>query len=228
MPTLASRSASSRRTQEERSHATQSRIIRSALRLLEKKGIQGANLQDIARGARVTLGALQHHFGSRHALMERLIDEVMAPLSDDSSVWPSPALPLEERAKAFVQAAWNSMYGAPSYVAAWSLFFGCKASPELFARIGAGRARNDPIFFDRFVEHFPEVAASYPNPRHCAGLVFASLRGMGVLNVFAVSPEEIDGQLEMLSWMIVQAGTPAKSGRATAREPAGKSRKRAA
>jgi len=210
MNTLSERSparrAPVRRTQEARSDETRRRIVQSAMRLLHKKGFRAANLQDIARGAKVTLGALQHHFANRQILMERLIDEVMAPLSDDGVVWPSADLPLEERARVFVCVAWEKIYGVPSYIAAWSLFFGCKGSPELFEQIDANRARSDPVFFARFVSYFPEIEARHPNPRQFAGFVFASLRGMGIFDLFEVEQEEIDGQLEVLVQVIVQAG----------------------
>ena len=68
-------------------------------------------------------------------------------LSDDGVVWPSGSLSLAERARAFVRVARETIYGAPSYVAAWSLLFGWKASPGLFAGIDANRARSDPVFF---------------------------------------------------------------------------------
>lgn len=195
-----------RRTQEERSDATRRRIIQSAMRLLHKKGFRATNLQDIARGARVTLGALQHHFASRQVLMERLIDEVMAPLSDDGVVWPPLDLPLESRAREFVRLAWETIYGVPSYVAAWSLYFGCKSSPELFARIDAHRASSDPVFFARFISCFPEIEAQHPNPQQFAGFVFASLRGIGMFSLFDVAAEETNGQLDVLVSVIVQAG----------------------
>jgi AcrR family transcriptional regulator len=199
-----------RRTQEERSDATRRRIVQSAMRLLHKKGFRATNLQDIARGAKVTLGALQHHFANRQVLMERLIDEVMAPLSDDGVVWPPANLALEDRAREFVRLAWHTIYGVPSYVAAWSLFFGCKASPELFARIDANRAKSDPVFFGRFITCFPEIEASHPYPQQFAGFVFASLRGMGVFDLFDIAQEEIDGQLEILVQIIAQAGTASR------------------
>lgn len=205
----ARRAATTRRTQEERSDATRRRIVQSAMRLLHKKGFRATNLQDIARGAKVTLGALQHHFTNRQVLMERLIDEVMAPLSDDGVVWPPVGLPLEERAREFVRLAWQTIYGVPSYVAAWSLFFGCKATPELFDRIDAQRERSDPVFFERFITCFPEIQTNHPKPQQFAGFVFASLRGMGIFNLFDVAPEEIDDQLEVLVQIIVQAGFPA-------------------
>ena len=197
-----------RRTQEERSDTTRRRIIESAMRLLHKKGFRAANLQDIARGAKVTLGALQHHFSSRQVLMERLIDEVMAPLSDDGVVWPPLELALEERAREFVRLAWQTIYGVPSYVAAWSLFFGCKATPELFMRIDAARASSDPVFFARFVSCFPEIEANHPHPEQFAAFVFSSLRGMGMFQLFEAAREELDGQLDVLARVIAQAGLP--------------------
>jgi AcrR family transcriptional regulator len=200
------RQSARRRTQEERSDATRRKIIQSAMRLLQKKGFRAANLQDIARGAKVTLGALQHHFSSRQILMERLIDEVMAPLSDDGVVWPPLELPLEKRAGEFVRLAWETIYGVPGYVAAWSLYFGCKSSPELFARIDANRASSDPVFFARFLSCFPEIGAQHPNPQQFAGFVFASLRGVGMFSLFDVAQSETDGQLEVLVSVIVQAG----------------------
>jgi AcrR family transcriptional regulator len=128
-PTLQRRE---RTPQNERVEATQRKIIDSALQLLREEGFKSATLQAIARGADVSLGALQHHFESRDALMERLVDEVMAPLGDQGSVWPDQTLPVRERAQQFVSRAWGNIFGAPNYVAAWSLFFGCKSTPALF------------------------------------------------------------------------------------------------
>ncbi|WP_322788541.1 TetR/AcrR family transcriptional regulator [Paraburkholderia oxyphila] len=201
------RRARQRRTQEERSDETRRRIVQSAMLLLHKKGFRAANLQDIAQGAKVTLGALQHHFSNRQVLMERLIDEVMAPLSVDGVVWPPLDLPLEKRARQFVHLAWEKIYGVPSYVAAWSLFFGCKATPELFARIDANRASSDPIFFARFITCFPEIETNHANPQQFAGFVFATLRGIGVFGLFDVAQDETKGQLEVLIQVIIQAGS---------------------
>jgi AcrR family transcriptional regulator len=206
LKTESTRRVATRRTQEERSDATQKRIIQSAMRLLHKKGFRAANLQEIARGAKVTLGALQHHFASRQVLMERLIDEVMAPLSDDGVVWPPLDLPLEERAKEFVRLSWETIYGAPSYVAAWSLFFGCKATPDLFARIDATRANSDPVFFARFVSCFPEIKSNHSDAEQFAAFVFASLRGMGMFHLFDIPKSDLDGQLSVLAQVIAQAG----------------------
>jgi len=196
-----------RRTQSERSEATQRDIIASALRLLEQGGYQEASLQEIARGAGVTLGAVQHHFGSKQVLMERVVDAVMAPLAALGEAWPPEAaqLPLAERAQTFVWRAWRTVYARPSYLAAWSLFFGSKATP-LRERIDAHRAQHDPQYFARFVALFPEVAQHQTQPQDVAAVVFAALRGLAVMRLFHVDEAASRAQLEVIVQMIVQAG----------------------
>lgn len=195
--------------QAQRVQATQQKIIDSALHLLHTEGFKGATLQAIARGAQVSLGALQHHFDNRDMLMQRLVEEVMQPLSDQGSVWPSPSLALSERAQAFVQRAWAQIFGQPHYQAAWSLFFGSKASPALFASIDKHRSAVDEVFYAQFLAVFPEIAAHHPHPLGFAIQVFASLRGAGVLEVFAVQSAERQGLLDALAHSIAQAAQPA-------------------
>lgn len=195
-----------RTPQSERVENTQQKIITAALQLLAQEGFKGATLQAIARRAEVSLGALQHHFDSREALMERLVQAVMEPLSDQGSVWPEKTLPLNERAHHFMERAWGNIFGADNYQAAWSLFFGCKATPALFARINELRHHVDQVFYSRFLDTFPEIQAHHHDPKGVAAMVFAALRGAGVLELFTVSPAERDGALQVLTSTIIQAG----------------------
>jgi AcrR family transcriptional regulator len=194
-----------RTPQHERVEATQRKIIDSALHLLRNEGFKSATLQAIARGANVSMGALQHYFESRDALMQRLVDEVMEPLSDQGSVWPDKTLPLRERAEEFVSRAWTHIFGAPNYLAAWSMFFGCKSTPALFERIDAHRGEVDQIFYARFLDVFPELKERHPHPQGVAVVVFSSLRGAGVLELFSVDPAEKEGSLQALVELIVHA-----------------------
>jgi len=78
---------------------------------------------------------------------------------------------------------------------------GC--SPEL-TRTAPAQIQS---FFGRFTTYFPELEARHPKPQQFAEFVFASLRDMGMLDLFEVSQEEVDGQLDVLVQVIVQAGT---------------------
>ncbi|WP_321815263.1 MULTISPECIES: TetR/AcrR family transcriptional regulator [unclassified Paraburkholderia] len=209
--TSPSRRAGTRVPQAERIEATQRKIIESAQRLLREEGFKSATLQAIARGAQVSMGALQHHFESRDALMERLVDEALAPLGGRDgagNVWPDPALPLRERAQFFVEQSWAHIYGATSYVTAWSLFFGCKGTPSIFDRIETKRTVEDARYFTMFVEAFPELREHHPYPKGFATSVFATLRGAGVFELFDVSITERHEELQALVETIVRACLP--------------------
>lgn len=193
-----------RTPQSERVEVTRRKIIDAALTLLREEGFKSATLQAIARRAEVSLGALQHHFESRDVLMERLVVEVMAPLGDQGGVWPDPALPVSERAQQFVERAWHNIFGVPNYQTAWSLFFGCKAIPSLFARIENYREEVDRGFYAQFFSTFPELKA-HPHPQGVASVVFSSLRGAAVQELFTVDVTEKEGSLEVLAELIAGA-----------------------
>jgi len=207
MPSKVERSTSRRRTQA-RSEETRRRIINSALRLMQKVGFHKTNLQEIARGAKVTLGAVQHQFGNRQLLMETVVDEVMAPLAATGTGWPQDAasLPLAQRAHEFVRLAWERVYAPPSYVAAWSLFFGCKATP-LLKRIDAHREKIDPLIFAHFVKVFPEISKRHQQPEDFAAVVFAALRGLAVMRLFTFDEQANAQQLDVIAKIIVDAGS---------------------
>lgn len=192
--------------QTERVESTQRKLIDAALQLLHEEGFKGATLQAIARKAEVSLGALQHHFKTRDALMERLVQEVMEPLSARGSVWPPHQLPLPERAHDFVQRAWANIFGTPHYQAAWSLFLGCKSSPALFVHINAQRVEVDHGFYRQFLQTFPEIGQYHPDPQGVATTVFAAFRGAGVLEFFDVTTAERQAFLHTLADTIAQAG----------------------
>jgi AcrR family transcriptional regulator len=206
--TATSQPPRTRTPQSERIEATQRKILESAQRVLREKGFKSATLRAIAQGAEVSIGALQHHFESRDVLMARLVGEAMAPLSDDGDVWPDRTLALRERAETFVEQAWKQIFGASTYLTAWSLFFGCKATPSIFGQIDAKRAIDDRTFFLRFSATFPELLEHHPYPKGFTASVFATLRGMGVFELFDVSGAERRKELQALAETIVRACCP--------------------
>lgn len=139
--------------------------------------------------------------------MERVVDEVMAPLAAIGDAWPADAaqMPLEKRARAFVRQAWERVYAPPSYVAAWSMFFGCKTTP-LFQRIDEHRETHDPLYFAQFIAIFPEIASTQAQPEDFAAVIFAALRGLALMRLLKADDKAADRQLEMIADMIVRAG----------------------
>jgi len=66
-----------KRTKEEAAKTRQD-LLDAALQVFSRQGYQAARLQDIAKAAGVTRGAIYHHFGSKAELFNSLMDEASA------------------------------------------------------------------------------------------------------------------------------------------------------
>jgi len=71
-----------RRTKEE-AEATRARILDAAEREFHNNGVSGTSLEDIARAAGVTRGAIYWHFRDKAALFEAMMDRVVLPLETE-------------------------------------------------------------------------------------------------------------------------------------------------
>lgn len=65
-----------RSRREDYSESTRSALVDSAVELFTKRGYAGTSLDEIARRARVTKGALYHHFSGKQAIFEAAFDAV--------------------------------------------------------------------------------------------------------------------------------------------------------
>ncbi len=64
------------------SESTRSALVESAVELFTKRGYAGTSLDEIAKRARVTKGALYHHFSGKQALFEAAFDTVESQVFD--------------------------------------------------------------------------------------------------------------------------------------------------
>lgn len=210
-----------RRSHAERSRTTREHLIATAIDVLRKRGYQGATMFELAKAAGVTPGALQHHFGSKVALMTQVVDEIMRSGNAAGAPLPDASLPLDERARRFVRALWQANYEAPRFLSAWSVYFGASAEPELRDHIAGRRAEQTQLLHGRFLTVFPELAAE-KQARDLTDLVLSALRGIGVARLFGPANAATAGQLDALAQLIVlrcQVAAPAarKAPRRTAR-----------
>lgn len=72
-----------RRTKEE-AERTRRRILVAALRRFDRSGIARTTLDEIAKAARVTRGAIYWHFSGKKALLRAIREEVSVPLLDQA------------------------------------------------------------------------------------------------------------------------------------------------
>lgn len=75
-------------------------LLRSASKLLEKKGISGLSLREVARRARVSHNAPYRHFPDRESLLAALADQGFAELGERLKAYAG-----REKAEAYVRFA---------------------------------------------------------------------------------------------------------------------------
>jgi AcrR family transcriptional regulator len=82
-----------RRTQTERRTEAEQRLLTAAVRLFAGKGIDRTSLADIGQESGYSRGLVNHHFGSKAALVERLAEErqrrfveILASLDEEDEV----------------------------------------------------------------------------------------------------------------------------------------------
>ena len=67
---------------------TRERLLRAAFQEMHRSGFRSADVHAILAAARVTKGALYHHFDSKEALGYAVVDEVIASITRETWVWP--------------------------------------------------------------------------------------------------------------------------------------------
>ncbi len=72
------------RRRDAHTEATRRALLREARRLFAVHGFAGAGIEEIARRARVTTGALYHHFGSKRELFEAVAEQVEQELMESA------------------------------------------------------------------------------------------------------------------------------------------------
>jgi AcrR family transcriptional regulator len=97
------------------SEATRAALLEEATALFATRGYAGTSLEDVATASQVTRGAVYHHFASKQALFEAVLDaqeehataETMAAAQGATDPWEAAMLALD----AFLVQCCNPVYG---------------------------------------------------------------------------------------------------------------------
>lgn len=176
---------------------TRARLLTAAEQILLDKGHSQLSFQEVARVAEMTTGAVQHHFGSKAALMMDVVAHLVAKLGETSDFWPPADWSPKRRAEHFVTQAWEQLYGQPRFAVAWSTYLAVRDDPLLTAHIKARRAELSQMLMPRMGTSFPELVTQADGFARMQ-FILSSLRGLGLLTPFT-DGQAIRPQLQVLS-----------------------------
>lgn len=180
-----------------RSAQTRARLLDAAMNVLQTKGYGQLSLHEVARVANMTTGAMQHHFGSKAALMMEVIVNLVDQLDQDNDFWPPAHWSATRRADHFTRQAWQQLYSQPRFAVAWSAYLAAREDAAMTAHIVERRAQLAERLSHRMHQSFPELGA-WPDGQARIHFVLSCLRGLGLQAPFA-SPAVIAAQLDVLS-----------------------------
>jgi AcrR family transcriptional regulator len=192
--------AATRRSQAERSTATQHRLLDATIECLIERGWAGTSTTEVVRRAGVSRGAQVHHFPAKEDLvlaavehlLERRIREFQATFADVPAAQRTPA------------AAMRLLYDR---------CFRATFEPWLELAVAA---RTEPALHNRFVEFesrffdsalatfrglFPDAAADPTFARVALRLTFAVLDGLATLRLIDVPEAELDAAIDAFNSM---------------------------
>lgn len=120
----------SRRSQKERSEATQDRLMQAALECLNEYGYSGTTMSRICDRAGLSRGAQVHHYPSKSELLgaavRHLSDAMIEAFEREVTAAPTG----ERRIDAFLEGIWRTQEG-PLFACSLELAVAARAEPEL-------------------------------------------------------------------------------------------------
>lgn len=188
------KSAHRRRSQEERSQDTQQRILRGALACITRNGLQRTSTHDIARKAKVSRGALLHHYPTRASLLEaafslllheeaKLIEEFSEGLSRDGS---SVALLIK-----FIR----ERYSGALFAVTLDYLALARVDDETMSAVIPGASRYTETLNRLWDRCLSEVSMSAAKKRNLMNQTMLLVRGMSFQAIWRQEPEYFDEEL---------------------------------
>lgn len=146
-----------RRTQEERSAATQRALLDAAVACLVENGLQGFSTTVVADRAGVSRGAQLHHFPTRASLVAATIAHVFAGLTEDYER-RFAGLAAKDRSPARAVALLQAICLDPRHHAVLDLYAAARCDEELRQSIVPISARHRDNVIRLAERYFPEAA----------------------------------------------------------------------
>lgn len=189
-----------RRTQESRSAGTRAQLLKATVELLYEHGYAATTTTAVCTRARVSRGAMLHHFPTRIDLM---LYVVRAVYEEEIRLYHEALDDIEDpnqRTLMMPKVLWNVL-GRPAGVAVLEIMQGSRSDAVLSTRLTALQA---DIEQDSLKQASTLLGKSGVSPE-VARLMVWSIRGLSIARLLSPDPEQISRSVDMLQKMLAVA-----------------------
>ena len=191
-----------RRSQAERVDAMRTRLLDATLDLLATKGWANLSTNDVVRKARVSRGALAHHFATKADLMDAAATRLIELRTAEFEAAFAALDPAERTVERALDLLWSYFQG-PTFAALIELMVAARTNRELRAVLADGPDRITDAAYEVFVEFFPDVVSN-PFARQGLRAAFALMAGLAVQ--LMVDGDRHGHHADLVGWLKVVAG----------------------
>lgn len=181
-----------RRTQQERRAEAERRLVESAAQIIAELGPEGLTLAGVGERAGYSRGIVSHHFGSKAALMERMVNVVHREFFSSLTSNLDPNQKPLNRIVDLIGAFGDLLTDLPVLDRAFLVLWANASSSSDDVR--EGMARSDRIFRSSIADLVVAGQADGSisarlDPVAFAGSLVGTLRGVGLLSL--IDPDEL-------------------------------------
>ncbi|MFX0544974.1 TetR/AcrR family transcriptional regulator [Roseovarius sp. S1116L3] len=191
-----------RRTQAERSHATQQKILTVTTELILAKGLRDTSTVDVAEAAGVSRGALLHHYASRQVLMQEalrhLLNREIDEITDIASAIRAGAMDID----GFLAEMWRRFSG-PLFMVTIEFLTAARTDPAMREALVPVALDYNRQLDEIWENLFPDMPGMGGTRRIALNATLCLLRGMATQSIWRDDPQLF---LDMLAFWKTSLG----------------------
>ena len=186
-----------RGAQAERRDETRERVIKAAIQCIAEYGYKHASVTRIAERSGVSWGGIQHHFGTKDAIIQAVLDHALDEFLLDSRRISATDDTLENRVKVLVEGAWR-LVNRPGFLAFFEIMLSHRHEPPRRHPALRYRARVWNVIIAAWDHLFGHLNLSQEQVEMARRVTFTTLGGMVVESIMRTDAPSFDGPLAVL------------------------------
>lgn len=168
-----------RRTQQERRETTRAQLVDAAIQCLYELGFTGTTLAAVASRAKVTIGAVQHHFRTRNDLFATVMRDMAERLMANGSEPGPGGKSVLDRVQIACDQYWEIVSGR-DYRAAMAILLGTARDRTVSAKINSVMAAAQANLDKRWMQLFADQGIPSSRISTVRHVALATLRGLAL------------------------------------------------